>query len=266
MLKPRLRYDRYRVPILSKDGIDTLGEAIVRDFNPDAMTEPMPLDVDRFICDYLGMVQDFAYLSNDGRYLGMTVFNDTNRVIVFDPERNEADYIAAKAGTVIIDNTLLADGKEHRYRFTMGHEGGHGILHKVYFAFDPDQMYFEDVEMDPVIQCRADGPSVLRQKNVRLWTPRDRMEWQANRFSSALLMPPSPSLVIRTICSRVDSGLVSSSGMASPEPINSDDKYESRIPLRTGCRFLERRTRNSRFLVSRPASLSMRSRIRSSGP
>jgi len=191
MLKPRLRYDRYRVPILSKDGIDALAEALVRDFNPDTMTEPMPLDVDRFVCDYLGMVQDFAYLSNDGRYLGMTVFNDTNRVIVFDPERNEADYIAAKAGTVIIDNTLLADGKEHRYRFTMGHEGGHGILHKVHFACDPDQMYFEDADMDPVIQCRADGSSVLRQKDARLWTPGDRMEWQANRMSSALLMPRS---------------------------------------------------------------------------
>ena len=191
MLKPRHRYDRYRVPILSKDGIDTLGEAFVRDFNPEALMEPLPLDIDRFVCDYLGMLQDFAYLSNDGRYLGMTVFNDTGRVVVYDPERNEADYIAARAGTVIIDNTLLANGKEHRYRFTMGHEGGHGILHTDYFAYDPDQTSFEDTEREPVIQCRVDGTSVLRQKNVRLWTPEDRMEWQANHMSSALLMPRS---------------------------------------------------------------------------
>jgi Zn-dependent peptidase ImmA (M78 family) len=191
MLKPRLRYDRHLVPILSKDGIDTLGEAFVRDFNPDAMAEPLPLDVDRFLCDYLGMVQDFAYLSNDGRYLGMTVFNDTRRVIVYDPERNEADYMPARAGTVIIDNTLLADGKEHRYRFTMGHEGGHGILHTDYFAYDPDQMCFEDTGREPVIQCRADAPSILRRKSAAQWTPEDRMEWQANRLSSALLMPRS---------------------------------------------------------------------------
>lgn len=191
MLKPRFRYDRYRVPILSRDGIDALGEAYMRDFNPESMLEPSPLDVDRFVCDYLGMMQDFAYLSNDGRYLGMTVFNDTNRVIVYDPEKNEADYIAARARTVIIDNTLLAVGKENRYRFTMGHEGGHGILHTHYFAYNPGQIYFEDAEREPVIQCRVDGPSALRHKNVQQWTPEDRMEWQANRMSSALLMPRS---------------------------------------------------------------------------
>lgn len=191
MLRPRLRYDKHRVPILSKDEIDTLGEAFVRDFNPEALKEPVPLDIDRFVCDYLGLVQDFAYLSNDGRYLGMTVFNDTRRVVVFDPERNEADYMAARAGTVIIDNTLLEEGKEHRYRFTMGHEGGHGIFHTERFSYDPNQLCFGDVAREPMIQCRADGPSILRQKNVRQWTPEDRMEWQANRMASALLMPRS---------------------------------------------------------------------------
>ena len=149
MLNPKLRYDRHRVPILSKEGIDELGEAFVRDFNPEAMKEPSPLDVDRFVCDYLGLIQDFAYLSNDGRYLGMTVFNDTGRVIIYDPERDEADYMAVNAGTVIIDNTLLETGKERRYRFTM------------------------------------------HRKSVAQWTPGDRMEWQANRLSSALLMPRS---------------------------------------------------------------------------
>jgi len=191
MLNPKLRYDKHRVPILGKEDIDALGEALVRDFNPEAMTEPSPLDVDRFVCEYLGLIQDFAYLSNDGRYLGMTVFNDTNRVIVFDPERDEANYMPARAGTVIIDNTLLETGKERRYRFTMGHEGGHGILHTKFFAFAPDWTGFEDIEHEPVIQCRADSPSILRRKSIAQWTPEDRMEWQANRFSSALLMPRS---------------------------------------------------------------------------
>lgn len=111
--------DKHRVPVLGKDQIDAIGEDYIRDFCPEAFKEPMPVDIDRFVCEYLGMTQDFAWLSNDGRYLGMTVFNDTRRVIVYDPERNEADYMAAKARTVIIDNTLLEAGKEHRYRFTI---------------------------------------------------------------------------------------------------------------------------------------------------
>ena len=42
-----------------------------------------------------------------------------------------------------------------------------------------------------MVQCRADAPSILRQKSVAQWTPKDRMEWQANRLASALLMPRS---------------------------------------------------------------------------
>ena len=74
MIKPKLRMDRNRVPILSGNEIDEWGESFVRDFCPEAMCEPTSLDVDRFVCEYLGMTQDFAWLSNDGRYLGMTVY------------------------------------------------------------------------------------------------------------------------------------------------------------------------------------------------
>ena len=183
--------DRNRVPILSGNEIDEWGEFFVRDFCPEAMCEPTPLDVDRFVCEYLGMTQDFAWLSNDGRYLGMTVFNDTGRVIVYDPDRNTADYRRAKAGTVIIDNALLEKNKENRYRFTMGHEGAHAIFHTAHFAYDPNQMCFLDDIPEPMVQCRVDSTATLRKKDRKLWTPNDRMEWQANRMASAMLMPMS---------------------------------------------------------------------------
>lgn len=189
MIKPRFRLDGNRIPILSKNDIDALGEAYIQDFCPEAMTHPSAIDIDQFVSYHLGMEQDFAWLSNDGRYLGMTVFNDTNRVIVYDPERNEADYMSVRAGTVIIDNTLLGAGKEHRYRFTMGHEGGHGILHSAYFAYDPNQLSFFDDAPMPMVQCRADSIATISHKDVRYWTPQERMEWQANRLASALLMP-----------------------------------------------------------------------------
>lgn len=183
--------DKNRVPILKGSEIDEWGESFVRDFCPDALYEPTPLDVDRFVCEYLGLTQDFAWLSNDGRYLGMTVFNDTGRVIVYDPERDSADYLTAKAGTVIIDNALLEKSKENRYRFTMGHEGGHAIFHTEHFAYDPNQLCIFDEPPEPMVQCRADSTSTLRKKDARHWTPNDRMEWQANKMASALLMPRS---------------------------------------------------------------------------
>lgn len=183
--------DGNHVPILSRNDLDALGEMYIRDFCPEAMQEPQAIDIDQFVGFYLGMTQDFAWLSNDGRYLGMTVFNDTDRVIVYDPERNEADYMAARAGTVIIDNTLLEAGKEHRYRFTMGHEGGHGILHTAHFAYDPNQISFLDGDCAPVVQCRKDSAATIARKDARRWTPQERMEWQANQMASSLLMPRS---------------------------------------------------------------------------
>lgn len=122
------------VPILRKTEIDTIAERCIMDFNPDMLREPMEIDIDSFVQNYLGLRQDFQYLSHSGVYLGMMVFEDTCKVPVYVPEANRVEYISAKAGTVIIDRRLLEKGQEHRYRYTMGHESGHSIFHKGYFS------------------------------------------------------------------------------------------------------------------------------------
>ena len=187
MIKAKFRMDKDRVPILRKSEIDEWGEAFVHDYCPAALHEPTPIDVDLFACGYLGLIQDFAWLSNDGRYLGMTVFNDTGRVIIYDPECDAADYMKAKAGTVIIDNGLIDGSKEHRYRFTMGHECAHAIFHKEHFAYDPDQTSFLYEAPEPMIQCREDGTTSLLKKAHM--DAHGAYGVQANRLASAILMP-----------------------------------------------------------------------------
>ena len=76
---------RSGAPVLSRKEIDIIGENLVSDFNPDAMHTPQEIDIDLFVQDYLGADQDFQYLSHCGVYLGMTVFNDTDKVPVYDP-------------------------------------------------------------------------------------------------------------------------------------------------------------------------------------
>ena len=189
MVRLNINRKRSGVPVLSRKQIDDLGERLVYDFCPDAMVNPQPLDVDLFAQDYLGMEQDYQYLSHCGVYLGMTVFNDTNKVVVFNPDKNEAEYISVKAGTIIIDNTLLESNQEHRYRFTMGHEAaGHGVLHGPYFSYDRNQLSLFDSSEVAMIQCRTDS-SKVGQKDRKFWDDHDWMEWQANAMSSAFLMP-----------------------------------------------------------------------------
>ena len=193
MYNPSFRTNRNSVPILSKKDIEAIGRNFIMDFCPDALVHPQAIDIEGFIECYLKMKLDYQYLSNDGRYLGMTVFNDTDKVIIYDPEKNQADYFHADARTVIIDNTLLSESQEHRYRYTLGHEGGHDIFHSAYYYFDPNQIsMFDSIPGDrmPMVQCRlssySEAPSTRSRK---IATDNDWMEWQANYFSSVLLMP-----------------------------------------------------------------------------
>lgn len=193
MYRPEIKRKKSGAPVLSRKEIDTIGENIIGDFMPEALKYPQEIDIDLLAQEYLRMEQDFQYLSHCGVYLGMTVFNDTDKVPVYDPINNCADYISAKAHTVIIDRTLLEENQEHRYRFTMGHEVGHEFLHKEYFAYDPAQItlfdYFGNAPI-PMVQCRVDTKK-LDAKTSTTWGDREWMEWQANAISSALLMPVS---------------------------------------------------------------------------
>lgn len=109
MFRPEIKRKKSGAPVLSRKQIDIIGEELVREFNPNALVTPQEIDIDLFAQDYLGMDQDFAYLSHCGVYLGMTVFNDTDKVPVYDPTTNTADYMSAKAHTVIIDNPIFIE-------------------------------------------------------------------------------------------------------------------------------------------------------------
>lgn len=189
MYNPYIKLKNNGVPILSKSEIDSIGENFVRDFQPEVLTNPAPVDIEGFIEFYLEMTPDYQYLSHNGIYLGMTVFNDTDKIPVYDPTTNRAEYISAKARTVIIDNRLLKENQKHRYRFTLGHEAGHAVLHSRYFSYDPNQItLFDNEKNQPMIKCRIDN-GVIQKTDTRHWTDHEWMEWQANYISAAVLMP-----------------------------------------------------------------------------
>ena len=217
MYNPSFRTKSNNVPILSKQEIEGISERFISEFCPEALEKPQPVDVDKFVEGSLGMTLDFQYLSSDGRYLGMTVFNDTDKVIIFDAENKQADYLHANARTVIIDNRLLAENQRHRYRYTMGHEAGHDIFHSAFYYFDPAQISLFDgmpeFEKTPMVQCRLNSFEKLSQTgNTKQWSDDDWMEWQANYFSSAFLMPRPAMMKLAEYCKKkhmTESGIIS---------------------------------------------------------
>ncbi|MFR1822130.1 MAG: ImmA/IrrE family metallo-endopeptidase [Clostridium saudiense] len=200
MYNPSFRMKSNNVPVLSKEEIDNIAEKFLMDFNLETLVTPQPIDEDRFLTEYLGLEQDFQYLSHCGCYLGMLVFNDTNKVQVYDIYTGRAEYISTKAGTVIIDNTLLEEGQEQRYRFTAIHEAGHWIFHrKKYYRDMSQRSLFNFLDM-PNIQCRTVSVNP-KFKPIHKWDDNDTMEWQANYFSSAVLMLKS---MVFKICNDED--------------------------------------------------------------
>lgn len=202
MFNPEIKRTQSGVPVISKLEIDGIGEEIIRDFCPIALKEPQAINIDLLAQDYMKMEQDFQYLSHNGIYLGMTIFNDTKKVPVYNPIKRRAEYIHARANTIIIDNSLLEPNQNNRYRFTMGHEVAHGFLHKEYFCCDPNQYTLSMVHAEAMIQCRVDM-SKHKEPTDGKSSDKQWMEWQANTLSSAILMPkPAVFIVVDNLHQR----------------------------------------------------------------
>lgn len=187
MYKPHDRKNSQKVPILSGKEINDIAEQYVIDYSPEVLKHPKAVNIENFLESYLDLQLDFKFLSHDCRFLGMTVFNDTDKVIIYSPELGEADYIHADHGTVIIDPNLLKDHQEHRYRFTLGHEVGHWIFHRDYHDYDPNQLTMFNL-CDQYIQCREINTN-YHGSITKNWDEQKWMEWQADKFSAAILMP-----------------------------------------------------------------------------
>ena len=192
MIHPLIRYTNRGIPVLSRKQIDAIAEEYLNDFRPDYLKDPQPVDVDKFAVEYLNYRQDIQYLSNSGIYLGMFVFSDTDLVEVYDSQKDEAKYVSEKADTIMIDRTLLERGQEGRYRFTMGHEIAHGLFHRP--QTDPYQEYLklfhgsEDGSREMIFRCSMPQDRLESDPEMR-WTDEQWKEWQADAFSSSLLMP-----------------------------------------------------------------------------
>lgn len=193
MIHPDIRYTGRGIPVLGRKEIDDIAESYLADFRPEYLMDPQPVDVDKFAVEYMGLGQDFQYLSNNGLYLGMYVFDDTDALAVYDEERDEAKYVSEKADTIVIDKSLLKPGQEGRYRFTMGHEVAHGLFHRT--PKDPYDEYLrlfhEDMDdRDMVFRCSMPKERMESAPDQK-WTDHQWKEWQADAFSSSFLMPKS---------------------------------------------------------------------------
>ncbi len=159
----------------SFEEIESLCLAVVTDYmRTGSRAGTLCVDIEDLVTDYLGipLVWETFAEPDPGR---VGFFSDGKRPleIIRKGKKQEAVF---PEGTAVVDKRLLAPGESARRRFTVAHEGAHGLLARhlpapaapaFYSVYDPDAEY--------------DG-SALREMLAF-------SECMANRAAACLLMP-----------------------------------------------------------------------------
>jgi len=186
MLELNTSYTFSQVPYLTYEVLQEYGEAVVKDFAPECLNNPIPIDVDRFLEYYLHLNVDYRRICHNKKILGMTAFEEGTVDVVCE-ETGQPEEMPVTTGTVIIDTSLTTKRNEPCRRFTMMHEGGgHWLLHRKAFSgdnpFGPAGIY--DNQYLAAKEGRMDYSRSRKEK-----TDIDRMERQADFLASVILMP-----------------------------------------------------------------------------
>ncbi len=111
--------------------------------------------------------------------LGLADLHETLNVPMLRKQPDVFGAIWVDKEIILIDQSL--DPKKFppmlgRYRFSVGHEIGHWRLHRSYVAKDANQASLFDAQSEPTVICRSSQS-------------KEPIEWQADFYSSCLLMP-----------------------------------------------------------------------------
>ena len=178
MIRTTFKITAGGLPIISAKAIEDAVTRMLEEYLSDGMETPHAIDVDAFLREYLHMNLEEKRLSHDGFILGMTVFQDTDKLICWSDERNQAEYCSVQGRTILVDRFKQS---EVVLRFTKAHEGGHAYFHNAFMERHPGEVFCRE-STDTISQKRQD-------KTSGEWTENQWKEWQANTFASCLLMP-----------------------------------------------------------------------------
>jgi Zn-dependent peptidase ImmA (M78 family) len=160
----RVPRDRHGIPIVDNWEIEGLAEHFLSQTAPRLLGTPLAFPIAELVdqltkakyCTF-SFDEDLGEDSNGKRCLG---------------------YYSLSRRHIAIDLSLSAE--DPRLPFTFAHELGHFYLHGRVSAYAINQNNAEEIRdtSEDILTFRIDGAR-----------PRTRIEWQANRFASALLVP-----------------------------------------------------------------------------
>lgn len=170
------------MPIFWKEELDDRAEEFLSEFYPEALEQPLTLDIPT-ITEKLGITVRAESFSSDCTIFGMTVFTDCH-VRIFDHDNETYKVIPASKGTIFYAPDVFFMRTLGSVRNTLIHECVHWHHHAK--AMELERL-FNCEATDIHCQVTAVPKSKLQTEKNR--NPLDWMEWHVNALSPRILMP-----------------------------------------------------------------------------
>ena len=169
--------------ILSKNDIEDIATAVLKDYAPLNLEIPTALDTMDFLQNYLLLTVKRKYIGvGESQALGAIVLTSTAQIPSLDDDYKSV-ILEETFGNVLICPALLGPQNAPRRRYTEMHEASHFILHKEYFE-KLESSNKHNNSSERFIACRFIEMNSQDLSNDLAWR-----EWQADRLAAALLMP-----------------------------------------------------------------------------
>ncbi|MBE5772307.1 MAG: ImmA/IrrE family metallo-endopeptidase [Clostridiales bacterium] len=173
------------VPHASALELECFARDLIIDFNPELLTVPQKVDMERLVECYLRANLELHTITSKQAILGITIFNG-GVIPIYDQQKEEYTLLGVPPRTIVVDQRLADDIAQGRYRFTLAHEAAHLVCHSEVRL--PNSKLCRQNNGGTVFMCRADAEGNRHWSNR---TPEQWLEWQADYLAGAFLMPAS---------------------------------------------------------------------------
>jgi len=181
----------------SAEALESIARKVISGYNSALLYKPGPIPVEEIMEKVYGLTLEYQYIRNNGRILGETIFEDAD-IPVYDKEgKGGYKLISVKAGTVVLDVSLLEEGCSGRLRFTCAHELAHWVIDKKYFTGQSSKtntpLGVTDTGVSSGLTDFEIAVHQSRQANIitRSSDTDTLVERQANKLAASILMPKS---------------------------------------------------------------------------
>ena len=157
-----------RVLYYETSTLEGIAENILIQYDPFFFHKaPQPAPIEHIIEEIFNLDIVYMCLTEAGDELGRMIY-DNGYTTRFNAKKDGYEWVRVTPGTMLIEARLLEKRTLNgRYRFTLGHELGHWVLHKYLYAGTH----------------RAAASYGIDEQSV------NSVEWQANYIAKAILMP-----------------------------------------------------------------------------